>query len=172
MPVTFTLYNKGVFSQGALVFDRDFKDRSEALENAEPLYQIYTKWRTVEILHNTATGPKALLSGKYEGLLKRSASLSGFGSKTLAKRTAVLRSGWSFVDFSSNEFTWRVSGWNTSWTLSDVNGAVVAKLTRANLHRNKLGTLEIMEDVPESLQALILVTCKLVHQTVQDGEHS
>ncbi|KAJ2263373.1 hypothetical protein GGI01_000790 [Coemansia sp. RSA 376] len=172
MPATFTLFNKGAFSQRALVFDRDFKNRSEALENAEPLYQVNTKWSTVEILHNTATGPKALLSGNYKGWLKRSVSLNGFGSNTLAKRTAVVRSGWSFVDFTSNEFTWRVSGWSTSWTLTDVNGSVVAKLTRATLHRNKLGTLEIMEDVPESLLALILVTCKLVHQTVVDGERS
>ncbi|KAJ2016238.1 hypothetical protein H4218_003839 [Coemansia sp. IMI 209128] len=172
MPVTFTLFNKGAFSQGALVFDRDYKDRPEALANGEPLYRVYTKWRAVELLEDTAVGPKALLSGKYEGLMKRSVSLNGFGSNTLAKRTAILRSGWSFVDFMSNEFTWRVSGWSTSWTLSDVNGAVVAKLTRATLRRNKLGTLEIMEDVSESLQALIIVTCKLVHQTVQDGEHS
>ncbi|KAJ2560557.1 hypothetical protein GGH95_004826, partial [Coemansia sp. RSA 1836] len=114
----------------------------------------------------------ALLSGKYEGFMKRSVSLSGYGSTTLAKRSSIIKSGWSFVDFMSNEFTWRVSGWSTSWTLSDVNGQVVAKLTRATLHRNKLGTLEIMEDVPESLQSLIIVTCKLVHQTVQDGEHS
>ncbi|KAJ2457406.1 hypothetical protein GGF42_002693 [Coemansia sp. RSA 2424] len=172
MPSSFTLFNKGAFSQGALVFDRDYKNRSEALENGVPVYQVYTKWRTVELLQPTAVGPKALLSGKYEGFMKRSVSLNGYGSTTLAKRSSIIKSGWSFVDFMSNEFTWRVSGWSTSWTLSDVNGQVVAKLTRATLHRNKLGTLEIMEDVPESLQSLIIVTCKLVHQTVQDGEHS
>ncbi|KAJ2741972.1 hypothetical protein GGI20_004805 [Coemansia sp. BCRC 34301] len=171
MPSSFSLFNKGAFSQGALVYDRDFKNRSEALESGEPIYQVYTRWRTVELLQNTAVGPQTLLSGKYEGWLSLSVLLNGYGSHTRAKSSGTFRSGWSFVDFMSNEFTWRVSGWNTSWTLTDINGSVVAKLTRATLHRNKLGTLEIMEDVPESLQSLIIVTCKLVHQTVQDGEH-
>ncbi|KAJ2908917.1 hypothetical protein GGI21_002402 [Coemansia aciculifera] len=172
MPSSFSLFNKGAFSQTALVYENDFKDRAAALESGEPVYTVYTKWRKVGLQQTTAAGPKDLLLGKYEGFLKRSVSLSGYGSSTAAKRAGVIRSGWSFVDLTSNEFTWRVSSWNTSWTLSDVNGAVVAKLTRATLHINKLGVLEIFEDVPESLQSLILVSCKLVHQTVQDGEHS
>ncbi|KAJ2898260.1 hypothetical protein GGI21_002403 [Coemansia aciculifera] len=172
MPSSFSLFNKGAFSQTALVYENDFKDRAAALESGEPIYEVFTKWRKVGLQQTTADGPKALLLGNYEGFLKRSVSLSGYGSSTAAKRTGVLKLGWSFVDFMSNEFTWRVSGWKTSWTLSDVNGAVVAKFTRTKLHRNKLGILEIFEDVPESLQSLIIVSYKLVHKSVQDGERS
>ncbi|KAJ2740121.1 hypothetical protein GGI20_005970 [Coemansia sp. BCRC 34301] len=172
MPSSFSLFNKGAFSQGALVYNRDFKSRGEALESGEPIYQVYTGWQTVELLQNTAVGPQTLLSGKYEGLMRRSTLLNGYDSNTRAKRSGILRSGWSFVDFTSNVFTWRVSRWNASWTLTDINGSVVAKFTRATLHINKLGTLEIMEDAPESLQSLIIVTCKLVHQTVQAKERS
>ncbi|KAJ2862195.1 hypothetical protein GGH94_004426 [Coemansia aciculifera] len=155
-----------------IVFNDDFKNRSSALENAQPVYEIVSKWRTIEIQPSNAVSQQILLTGKYEGWTGHSVSLTGFGGITVAKRMGVLNCGWKFVDFTSNEFFWRISGWNSSWTLTDVAGKVVAKFTRAGFHMSKLGVLEVMEDVNEALLTLILLTCKLVHQSVQESERS
>ncbi|KAJ2751681.1 hypothetical protein GGI19_004330 [Coemansia pectinata] len=172
MPSTLSLYYKGAFSRSAIVFNDDYKNRSSALENAQPVYEIVSKWRTIEIQPSNAVSQQILLTGKYEGWTGHSVSLTGFGGITVAKRMGVLNCGWKFVDFTSNEFFWRISGWNSSWTLTDVAGKVVAKFTRAGFHMSKLGVLEVMEDVNEVLLTLILLTCKLVHQSVQESERS
>ncbi|KAJ2455792.1 hypothetical protein GGI03_006446 [Coemansia sp. RSA 2337] len=114
-----------------LVFNDDFKNRSSAQENAQPIYEII-----------------------------------------MAKRMGIFDCGWKFIDFGSNEFFWRISGWNSSWTLTDVGGRVVAKFSRAGFRMSKLGVLEVMEDVKEPMLTLILLTCKLVHKSVQESEQS
>ncbi|KAI8323228.1 hypothetical protein GQ54DRAFT_251922, partial [Martensiomyces pterosporus] len=73
-----------------------------------------------------------------------------------------LRSGWSFVDYSSNEYTWRVSPLNNTFTLTDINGTTIAIFHRNAWKIKKTGTLDIVVKVPESLLVLILVTCKFV----------
>ncbi|KAJ2003721.1 hypothetical protein GGI04_002867, partial [Coemansia thaxteri] len=154
MARTLTLFNRSALSRGALVYSSDYKNRSEALASSTPLYEIDCKLKYIELRRTTATGSESLLKGKYGGLLHRSVELEGFGSMTTAKRTGIVKQGWSFVDFTSNEFTWHVSCWSATWTLLDINGAVVAKLNRASFSPTKIGTLEIMEDMPESMRAL------------------
>ncbi|KAJ2718239.1 hypothetical protein GGI07_005832, partial [Coemansia sp. Benny D115] len=73
--------------------------------------------------------------------------------------------------YMSNEFKWKVSMWNTSWTLTDINGKEVAKFERESFKFWKIGTLHILEDVPDTLRALILLTCSMVHNTVKNCEN-
>ncbi|KAJ2053166.1 hypothetical protein H4S04_000846, partial [Coemansia sp. S16] len=162
----------GAFSRSVLVFNDDFKNRSSAQENAQPIYEIISKCRTVEIQPSNATSQQTLLLGKYKGWTGHSVSLTGFESTSVAKRMGIFDCGWKFIDFGSNEFFWRISGWNSSWTLTDVGGRVVAKFSRAGFRMSKLGVLEVMEDVKEPMLTLILLTCKLVHKSVQESEQS
>ncbi|KAJ2485488.1 hypothetical protein IWW37_005927 [Coemansia sp. RSA 2050] len=174
MSLIFSLYYKGTFSHSVLVLPGDYKNRSTALENAEAIYEIISKWRTITLtpLKEAVVGSEPLLSGKYEGWTSHTVRLSGFNKATVAKRMGCMNLGWKFIDFMSNEFCWRVSGWNSSWTLTDAGGRVVAKFTRAGgLRLSKMGVLEVMENVDEPLLALILLSCRLVHQSVQDSEH-
>ncbi|KAJ2411184.1 hypothetical protein H4218_004428 [Coemansia sp. IMI 209128] len=172
MSSIYSLYYKGAFSQSALVFPGDFKNRTTAAENTEAIYEIASKWRTITLSPLREVSSEPLLRGKYEGWTGRTVRLNGFGGETVAKRRGCMSLGWSFVDFMSNEFSWHVSTWSTSWTLTDAGGRVVAKFTRAGFKLSKMGVLEVMERVDEVLLALILISCRLVHQSVHESENN
>ncbi|KAJ1963924.1 hypothetical protein GGI12_001750 [Dipsacomyces acuminosporus] len=171
-PTTYTFFNKGFFTHGAEVYQGVLEQIPEPSENKAPDFTINVQYRNIVISENTGIASRELITGKFEGFLRHAAVLNGYHTMTRAKRIGVLKCGWSFVDFSSNEFTWRSSTWDKTFTLTDCNGEVIAIFHRAMRKVKLTGTLDVLVKVPESLLALILVTCKMVHCTVKEKERS
>ncbi|KAJ2373212.1 hypothetical protein GGI05_007507 [Coemansia sp. RSA 2603] len=176
MNSTYTFFRNGTFSRGAIVYSGDIESKDWAEQNGlEPEFEIKLHMRSLSLERNPIAIEKAttLLSGKYEGFCRRSARIEGFHSLTTAKRAGIFSCGWSFVDFMSNEFKWNVSMWGTSWTLRDINGNDVAQFKRTSFSIKRIGTLTILEEkIPESLLMLILLTCKMVHESIKESERS
>ncbi|KAJ1895846.1 hypothetical protein LPJ66_004343 [Kickxella alabastrina] len=173
MTTSFTFFRKSVFSKGAIIYGGEVKSESAAAKQAiAPVYDIDFDGHDFALRYITQslTSGMTVLLGQTDGMAKRSARIEGFNSGTTAKRTGWFFSGWTFVDFMGNKFTWIDSWWTTSWTLYDAGGKKIATFSRSMFVIIRCGTLVIHEPVPDSLMALILLTCKMVHNTLKRHE--
>ncbi|KAJ1895844.1 hypothetical protein LPJ66_004341 [Kickxella alabastrina] len=173
MSTSYTFFSKGAFSPSALVYIGIVESKNNIVENnIKPDFEINVNRDGLELRHKPGTDDaRVLISGKFEGLFKRSARFKDMNINTTAKRIELFLSGWSFVDENGNKFKWRIPIRRPVWYLRDDNGNIVAEFQRTTFSLGKIGTLVIHNQVPESLRPLIILTCKMAHNTVRNSEH-
>ncbi|KAJ2621181.1 hypothetical protein GGI25_005405 [Coemansia spiralis] len=165
---TFTFFRK-TLSQSAVVFHGDLDKKPEDGESIQPLYHINIKRGSLELLQPTATGMQSVLTGSFDSITRRSATIRSTSGLSAVKSNGILSSGWTFI-YLSDKYKWTVSTWNNSWTLKDINDRPLAKFTRFSFKFKKMGKLEVYKELDPVLIAMVMLTCKLVYNTVHASE--
>ncbi|KAJ1850511.1 hypothetical protein LPJ73_003419 [Coemansia sp. RSA 2703] len=158
MSTVYTLVKPTTYTPCALVYAGSAESKSwkTALQEAALLRQTISESTTTVVL-----------KGEYHGLTCSSATIEGFNSSASANRRSKLKYGWSFVDFNSNEFQWFTTVLGHTYTLRDGNNKEVAKFVLRLRDYRAVGTLTILEEnMPEQLLALVMLTCKIVHNNM------
>ncbi|KAJ1725429.1 hypothetical protein LPJ53_000359 [Coemansia erecta] len=169
MSTVYTLVKPTTYTPCALVYEGSAESKNWKTEmQYPPLYEINFRHRHIELRQTISESTTtAVLKGEYHGLTRSSATIEGFNSSVSAKRRSKLKYGWSFVDFSGNEFKWFTTVLGHTFTLCDVNNKEVAKFVLRLRNYRVAGTLTILEEkMPEQLLALVMLTCKLVHNSM------
>ncbi|KAJ2558867.1 hypothetical protein EV175_000601 [Coemansia sp. RSA 1933] len=131
------------------------------------------KGRSFELIDNSSGEQRKVLTGSYGNFLRRKAMIRSEHGLSSANRNGMFTNGWTFV-FMSNQYKWTVPPFSKTWTLKDINDREVATFSRAMFKPRRIGKLEIHSQQSETLDpdfvALILLTCKFVHNTVKRNE--
>ncbi|KAJ1850502.1 hypothetical protein LPJ73_003422 [Coemansia sp. RSA 2703] len=169
MSTVYTLVKPTTYTPCALVYAGSAESKSWKTALQEPpLYEINFRGRYIELRQTISESTTTVvLKGEYHGLTRSSATIEGFNSSASAKRRSKLKYGWSFVDFNSNEFQWFTTVLGHTYTLRDGNNKEVAKFVLRLRDYRAVGTLTILEEnMPEQLLALVMLTCKIVHNNM------
>ncbi|KAJ2808231.1 hypothetical protein H4R20_000958 [Coemansia guatemalensis] len=169
MDTIFTFYKDRLFSKEVVVYRDERDEQPENDGNAPPEFEIKIHTRSLLILENTGSGTQELLSGTYENLAKTSALLNGKSSISMAKRKSIVSREWSFIHLS-NTYKWDVKLLNREWSLHNADGNVLARFNRLWFGFKKLGRLYMVDGLDKELQAMVLLTCELVHRSVKARE--
>ncbi|KAJ1662745.1 hypothetical protein EV178_005611 [Coemansia sp. RSA 1646] len=129
--------------------------------------------QSFELVQNNSNETHKVLTGKYENLLRRKALIRSEHGLSSAKRNGVFSCGWTFT-YMSNEYKWSTAAFNRRWVLRDINDREIAEFTRASLAFKRIGKLEIYHEQTEPMDpefvAMIVLSCKLVHNTAKANE--
>ncbi|KAJ1782835.1 hypothetical protein LPJ59_006715 [Coemansia sp. RSA 2399] len=131
--------------------------------------------RSFELIQNTPSVTRKVLTGNYQGFLRLKALIRSEHGLSSAHRNGTFSKGWTFV-YMSNKYKWTTAGaLSKTWTLVDINDREIATFSRAILKLRRIGMLEIHNQQTETLDpdfvALILLTCKFVHNTIKSHEN-
>ncbi|KAI9501002.1 hypothetical protein GGI25_003076 [Coemansia spiralis] len=164
---TFTLFRKKV-TNCATAFRGDYESYPES-DNVRPIYLINFKGSSLEVLQDTDGNTRSVLAGDFESIIRNSAIVRSDNGLSSLKRNGIFTSGWSFT-YLSDKYIWTVSTWNRTWTLKDANDKPIARFTRSSLKFKKIGVLNIYKQSDPVFVAIIVLTCKLVHNSVKSNE--
>ncbi|KAJ2162833.1 hypothetical protein GGF46_000397 [Coemansia sp. RSA 552] len=171
MATTFTFFKRKTLSRAVLVFPGELEDKPEIDSHIRPLYTIDSHTRHYTLLEHSADETHDVLSGKIEGLLGRSAVITGDCFLSTAKRSSIIKDGWKFVHMSDT-FTWHVNWRSTQWTLRDLNKRELARFERKSFKVTKSGTLYLLQPMDKDLLTLTILTCEIVHRDIKTRERA
>ncbi|KAJ2724660.1 Catalyzes methyl transfer from S-methylmethionine (SMM) to adenosyl-L-homocysteine (AdoMet) [Coemansia sp. Benny D115] len=162
----YTFCSKGFFSRSALIYEGSLDNTVSAADlkkNSSPhKYEVKVSGRSIELRQDA----ELLISGKFNSIWKRSAALIDHNSSLTIKRVDLFMQGWRFVAADGKEYRWRVPIRKGVWTLRNPENEVIAQFHRTPLVPGRIGDLHIM-DASDELLPMVLLTCKLVHNTVK-----
>ncbi|CAO3631972.1 unnamed protein product [Cunninghamella echinulata] len=131
-------------------------------------YELYDELQQQKGMY----GP--ILKGNYTNSSKSKATMEGFNMEVNMKQGGFLLSDkWTFTDpFQGNKsFTWKIDFMGDSWKLKDdQTQQVIASFERAGFSFRKQGVLTIYYQVPLYLLAYIILSHKLLHQSLKKEE--
>ncbi|KAJ2661773.1 hypothetical protein IWW48_002167 [Coemansia sp. RSA 1200] len=140
-----------------------------------PLYNIEAGRRSMELIqNNSAGGTHTVLTCKYEGCARHKALIRSNHGLSSTERNGLFSSGWKFV-YMSTQYKWSVPIFSSVWTLRDTSNKEIARFHRNSFRFRRIGKLEIYSQqlhrtIDPDFVAMIMVTCKLVHNTVKNNE--
>ncbi|KAJ1727140.1 hypothetical protein LPJ61_004738 [Coemansia biformis] len=169
MPVAFTLF-KDRDTKDVCVFRGDSEQRPTVSTGQFPEYKAVFVRRGIELRRFTASVDHEFLKGRFEGLTRRTATVSGGGMQVAIKRSSLFSDGWQFV-YMSDTLKWSVTQLGGEWLLSNSSGQVIARFQRRSSWAGRRGVLYVMGH-DRNLEALIVLSCEIVNRTVDSSEQA
>ncbi|KAJ2760854.1 hypothetical protein H4S06_001510 [Coemansia sp. BCRC 34490] len=177
---TFTFFRKGWRAKRVWIYAGDYDKipTNGGKTGADtPPYTIGVSGRSMELIQNkSAGGTHTVLTCKYEGFARHKALIRSDHGITSTERNGLFSSGWKFV-YMSTQYKWSVPMFSSVWILCDAGNREIARFHRNSFRFRRIGRLEIYSQQPygtidPDFVAMIMATCKLVHNTVKNNERS
>ncbi|PIA13518.1 hypothetical protein COEREDRAFT_89494 [Coemansia reversa NRRL 1564] len=166
----YTFFCKAL-SKDAFVYKGEFESEPQDGLDLFPLYKIEFNKKSLLLWKDSLNGTHTILTGKYEGFTRSTVTISGSGLQSTAKRNSLFSDGWSFV-YMADKFKWRVPASTGEWCLINAKDQIIAKFNRATSIAGKIGCLHLGANIDNNLEALVVLTCEIVHRTVNSSEQT
>ncbi|CAO3639475.1 unnamed protein product [Cunninghamella blakesleeana] len=114
-----------------------------------------------------------ILKATYLNKSKNKAMIEGFNTGFEMKNSGLMSEKWKWSDpFNKNKaYQWKIDFFGLSWKLKDVDhGTILASFERADLSIKKQGVLTIYYRIAPYLLSFIILSHKIVHQSVKNEE--
>ncbi|KAJ2802649.1 hypothetical protein H4R21_002333 [Coemansia helicoidea] len=170
MAVAYTFFAESDTNE-VCVFRCDHDKPPAAWEGRFPDYKTVFGGRSIELRQYEASVDREFITGKFGGLLRRSAIVSGNGVHATIRRCSLFNDAWQFVH-NGNTYKWQVTRLGKAWSLQDGVGHEVATFQRRSFWAGKRGVLRIAGKYDRSLGALVILTCEIVNRTVDSSEQA
>ncbi|ORX68105.1 hypothetical protein DL89DRAFT_268637, partial [Linderina pennispora] len=169
MSNVFTFVNPSVFRSRTEIYQGSFTASSE-VEAMQPVYRVYHKGRVLDIaLADSNETP--IITCRLEGFRRRRGKLYGPNTIAPINMESCMKDNWIIHDFEGNRYKWKVKSFRgPDWTLLDENKNTFATFDRSGWRMHVAGRLTITKPVSKDFLLIILLTSRLVHNTVQDSE--
>ncbi|KAJ2700425.1 hypothetical protein H4R19_005472 [Coemansia spiralis] len=171
MAAVYTFFKES-YAKEVCVFRGDHDKLPATSEGKFPEYRAVLGRRTIELRRCEASVDHEFITGRFEGLTRRAATVSSGGSVLATfKRCSLFGDAWQFVH-NSETYKWHMTRLGKAWTLRDGAEREIAIFQRRSSWAGKRGTLRIVARHNQSLGALIILTCEIVNRTVDSSEQA
>ncbi|KAJ2447975.1 hypothetical protein EV183_005662, partial [Coemansia sp. RSA 2336] len=169
MVTFYALFYKATFSSDVLVFPGILSNRPEVNSHTCD-YSFHGRSSNYEF-RDSPLGTLPIMNGKNDGLFTRTITIRARNGMTASFRDRGLffHHKWTLAT-NSGEFTWRSDWTSRHFVLTDQSGNQVAKFNRTKSRMSKVGDLIIYGEHNDSVKALIVFSCCIMHQTVRSSE--
>ncbi|KAI9300579.1 hypothetical protein BJ944DRAFT_272834 [Cunninghamella echinulata] len=168
MAEVYTFFRDGYFGK-ARVYSGDWEeeDKSQTLE-----YRVMMSYKTAKLYDEKDIYKRRepILWSNFTNLLKTKCIIKGYNTTFEMKKEGLFTNSWSFMDSldENKKYTWHVSKLLYHWELRDGQHLVIAEFDRAKWTIRRQGVLTIHQQVPPYLLSCILLTHKILHESIRD----